>query len=81
MARCCDRILSAISSACVRRFGEDLRAGMIVVCHALQRVSFGGSSTDGLLSLHSFKKKDVNFPFAHMTLKLTLISSRDWLVG
>jgi len=55
---------------------------MMVVCHALQRVSFRGSRTDGLLrSLHSFKKKDVNFLFAHMTLKLTLISSREWMGG
>jgi len=54
---------------------------MIVVCHALQRASFRGSRTDGMLSLHSFKKKDVNFPFAHMTLKMALISSTEWVDG
>jgi len=34
-----------------------------------------------MLSLHSFKKKDVNFPFAHMTLKMALISSTQWVDG
>ena len=71
--------MSAISDACLLKVGECLRVGMMSVCHAFQRASFRGTRAIGLHSFHSFKKKDVNFLFVQIFLKVAVMSSKDWV--